>query len=328
MYYFTFIMTHWRWNLTFAVLCFLLLLVVGLAYELIGERRDASRHPAPGRLICVGDHKLHLLCKGSAGPTVVIEQGAGELSRFWWPVQNQIAEFASVCSYDRAGFAWSEPSRQRRTIEDRADELHTLLANAGEPGPYILVAHSYGGLIVRSFARKYPDKVAGLVLVDTPEEASIFQPDVLDFYSKVRLMNGAVGIAARFGVLRLLKHWIPLDRLGFWLEHPSEYAALCDELASLERTPLSNRSSPGAGSLGALPVAVITHGLPFPGPFAILEKNWSEGQTRLAALSTNSLLITARNSNHMIEIDEPDVVVDMIRRVHIAVRDRTALSHS
>jgi pimeloyl-ACP methyl ester carboxylesterase len=328
MYYFSFTMTHWQWTLSLAALCILFLLAIGFAYESIGERMDVRRHPAPGRLILAGDHELHLLCKGSAAPTVVIEQGAGEPSRFWWPVQNRIAEFARVCTYDRAGFAWSEPTRQGRTIEDRADELHTLLFNAGEPGPYILVAHSYGGLIVRGFTRKYPDKVAALVLVDTPEEASIFHPDVLDFYSKARLLNGAVGFAARFGALRLLKHWIPLDRMGFWLERPAEYAALCDDLASLERVPVYRRSSEEAGSLGELPVAVITHGRPFPGPFAILEKNWSEGQTRLAALSTNSLLIVARNSNHMIEIDEPHVVVDLIRRVHIAVCSHTALSQN
>jgi hypothetical protein len=85
------------------------------------------------------------------------------------------------------------------------------------------------------------------------------------------------------------------------------------------------RSSEKPGNLGALPVGVITHGQPFPGPFAILEKNWSQGQTRLAALSNNSQLIVARNSNHMIEIDEPELIVDMVHRVHAAVRNHTVL---
>jgi pimeloyl-ACP methyl ester carboxylesterase len=311
-----------------AAIVVLLLLLSGMAYQSIGERRDAKRHPAPGRLVSVGGRKLHLLCKGSIGPTIVIEQGAGELSRYWWPVQNEIAKFASVCTYDRAGYAWSEPAPGGRTIDDRAEELHRLLASAAIPGPYILVAHSYGGLIVRSFANKHPDEVAGLVLVDTAEEATIFRRDVLDLYSKIRFVNNVVGLAARCGFLRLLRNWVPLDRYGFWLERPSEYAALCDDLASLNREPKPMRNSKSAGSLGALPLAVITHGKAFPGPFAILERNWSEGQTRLAALSANSLLVVAKNSNHMIQIDEPSLVVDVIQRVQLAARESTAAAEN
>jgi pimeloyl-ACP methyl ester carboxylesterase len=326
MYYFNFIMASWQWNVGFTFVFVLLVLLAGFFYERIGERKDANRHPAPGRLVSVGDHKLHLLCKGSAAPTVVIELGAGEASHFWWPVQDQMANFATVCTYDRAGYGWSEAIRGGRTIDDRGEELHALLANAGIPGPYIFVAHSYGGLIVRSIARNHPADVAGLVLVDTPEEATLFQPDVLDFYAKARLMNRVVGIGARFGVLRLLRHWIPLDRFGFWLARPAEYSALCDELASIQHMPVSMRGSENPGSLGSLPLGVITHGQPFPGPFAILEKNWSQGQTRLAALSSNSQLVVARNSNHMIEIDEPDLVVDMVHRVHTAARNRTVIA--
>jgi pimeloyl-ACP methyl ester carboxylesterase len=325
MYYFNFTMASWQWDVGFAFAFVVFLLLAGFFYELIGERRDAERHPAPGRLVSVGDHKLHLLGKGSAVPAVVIEMGAGEASHLWWPVQDQIAEFASVCTYDRAGYGWSEATRAGRTIDDRGEELHTLLTNAGIAGPYIFVAHSYGGLVVRSLAQNHPDEVAGLVLVDTPEEAAFFQPEVLDLYAKARLMNRVVAFGSRFGVLRLLRHWIPLDRFGFWLRRPAEYAALCDDLASLELVPMSMRSSEKPGNLGALPVGVITHGQPFPGPFAILEKNWSQGQTRLTALSNNSQLIVARNSNHMVEIDEPHLVVDMVQRVHAAVRNHTVL---
>jgi pimeloyl-ACP methyl ester carboxylesterase len=309
-------MTHWQWTLSFAAFGMLILLACGLIYESLGDRLAARRNPPPGRLIAVGDHKLHLLCKGSAAPAVVIEQGAGELSRFWWPVQDQIAAFAQVCTYDRAGYAWSDAVLESRTVEDRADELHALLGAAGIPGPYVLVAHSYGGLIIRDFAEKHPAEVAGLVLVDTPEESSIFRPEVLDFYSKIRTMNGVVGFITRFGVFRLLKLWLPLERYGFWLDRPAEYAALCDDLASLERVPAVRRNSKAPGSLGALPVTVITHGKPFPGPFAVLEGHWSAGQERLAALSTRSQLIVARNSNHMIQQDEPQVVVNAIRSIH------------
>jgi hypothetical protein len=115
---------------------------------------------------------------------------------------------------------------------------------------------------------------------------------------------------------------VALDRFGIWLTGPAEYSALCDDLASVERAPESERVSRGAGSLGTIPVIVITHGQAFPGPFAILEKNWGEGQKRLAALSTDSAIIVAKNSNHMIQHDEPELVVSSIRRLHDAVNSR------
>jgi pimeloyl-ACP methyl ester carboxylesterase len=309
----------WQRNLGLVLLFVLAALAFGYLYERAGERREARHSPAPGRMVQVGDHRLHLLCKGDAGPTLVIEQGAGELARFWWPVQAKVAEFARVCTYDRAGFAWSDPVRGARTVEDRAKDLHTLLGNAGVPAPYIFVAHSYGGLVVRSYLGAHAEEVAGLVLVDTPEEASLFQPDVLDFYAKARVLNRVAAAAVRFGILRLLRNWVPLDRYGFWLSKPAEYDALCDDLASLEKVPTSMRVSQPVGSLGALPVVVITHGLRFPGPFAVLETNWTEGQRRLASLSSDSMLIVAEKSNHMIQHDEPDVVIAAIRRIHEAV---------
>jgi pimeloyl-ACP methyl ester carboxylesterase len=326
MYYFNLMLLPWQRHVGFGLLLLLLLLIVGYAYERIGEWIDLRVHPAPGRLISVGDHKLHLLCKGTEGPTVVIEQGAGELSSLWWPVQDEIAKFASVCTYDRAGFGRSDPVNAPRSVEDRARELHTLLLNGEVQAPYIFVAHSYGGLIVRHYLREYPSEVAGLVLVDTPEESSIFKEDVLSFYSKARILNRLVGVAAQFGALRLLSVWVSLDRFGFWLRKPSEYAALCDDLASLDRVPAAMRVSERGGSLGSLPLTVITHGLPFPGPFAVLEQNWSEGQKQLASLSTDSVLIVAQNSNHMIQHDEPALVVDAIRRIHETTKRRAPLS--
>ena len=316
----------WQWDLVIALLSGVALLTAGYIYEKTAEWRDKRVHPAPGRLVAVGRHKLHLIYKASVGLTVVIEQGAGEPSRLWWPVQDKITEFASVCTYDRAGYGWSEPAAPGRTIAGRAEELHTLLTNAGIPGPYVLVAHSYGGFIVRCFARNYPDQTAGLVLVDTPEETAFFRREVLNFYSRLRFMNEAVELVARFGVLRLLGQLFPLDHVGFSFVRPAEYSAAGDDLASLQLVEPLMGDFGGVGTLGDLPLAVITHGQPFPGPFFVLEKGWSDGQTRLAALSTNSLLIQANNSNHMIQVDEPGLVVDAIRRVHTAASNKVRLA--
>ena len=309
----------WQRSLTVTVVVFFLVLLSGFAWERIAEHRNTVLHPAPGRLVLVANRRLHLLCKGTTTPAIIIEQGAGELSSYWWPLQDEIAKFAQVCTYDRAGFAWSDPLAASKTIADRTQDLHALLTNAGVQAPYIFVAHSYGGLMVREYYRRYPAEVAGLVLIDTPEQSSIFHPDVLRFYGKARRMNQAISMAARFGALRLLRLWVPLDRYGLWLTKPSEYSALCDELASVERMPAAGRVSEKPGSFGALPMIVITHGLPFPGPFAVLETNWTEGQQKLAALSSNHVLIVAHNSNHMIQHDEPALVLEAIRRIHTAV---------
>jgi len=201
-------------DLAIALLSGVVLLTSGYIYEKAAEWRDKKTHPAPGRVVAVGRHKLHVLYQARVGPTVVIEQGAGEPSRLWWPVQDKVAEFASVCTYDRAGYGWSEPVAAGRTIAERAEELRTLLTNAGIAAPYILVAHSYGGFIVRCFARNHPDQTAGLVLVDTPEETAFFRREILNFYSRLRFMNKGVEFVARFGVFRLLGHFFPLHHVG------------------------------------------------------------------------------------------------------------------
>src|ERR1043166_8423359 len=106
--------------------------------------------PAPlGRLVNVDGHMIHIHCTGTGGPTVVLEAGAGGFSFDWSLVQPDVARFACVCSYDRAGGAWSELGPNPRTIRQKVHEPHTLLKNAGIPGPYVLVGHSGGGYIVR-----------------------------------------------------------------------------------------------------------------------------------------------------------------------------------
>src|SRR5262249_26017040 len=144
----------------------------------------------------------------------------------------------------------------------------------------------------------------------------IFRSDVLKFYSRMGKGLKLMGLAARFGLPRFLRLWFPTLRDQLWLVRPEEYTAAADDLASLARAQLA-LSSPGAfGKLDDLPLVVIPHSQPFPGPFAILENGWGEGQKRLAALSTKGVLVTAQDSNHMIHVDEPDLVVDAIQRVH------------
>ena len=274
----------------------------------------------------MGTHRLHLVHRGPAhGPTVVIEQGAGAPCVLWHAIVERVAEFASVCAYDRAGIGASDPAPAERTPQDSAQELHALLERAQIPGPYVLVAHSYGGLIVRLFARAHRRDVAGLVLVDTFEEGIHFQPDILALYRRFRALLALMSFATSFGVMRLVAALSRPEESADPPElqarkqamslSPRLFRGMSADIKVLDRYDSGMRRPGATGDLDDLPLVVITHGQPFPGPLVKLEKYWGAGQERLAALSTSGELVVARNSNHMIEDDEPDIVIGAIRRV-------------
>jgi pimeloyl-ACP methyl ester carboxylesterase len=305
---------------------------LGASLEAIAEARDRVRFPPPGRMVDVGGRRLHILCKGkgngegeSAGPTVIIEQGAGSPSILWWPIQDKVAAFARVCTYDRAGYLWSDPAARTRSLQDRVTDLHTLLSNAKVPGPFVMVGHSFGGPLIRLYAHMYPAEVAGLVLVDTPEEAVILRPSYDDYVQKLGYFAAALQGASRLGVVRLAATFmrkIPegLDARAFGAlkalaVHPNFFRAMADDPVALNRVPATLSSLSGAGSLGDTPLVVITHGQPFPGPAAVLEDGWLAGQHRLAALSTRGELVVAERSNHMVQSEQPEIVMAAIGRV-------------
>src|SRR5688500_2523168 len=125
--------------------------------------------PPPGRLVDVGGWRLHLNCTGDARPgqpIVILEAGLGDFSVEWSLVQPEVAKFARVCSYDRAGDGWSEIGPHPRTFRQIVYELHAALERAGERPPFLLVGHSYGGWLVRTYQTTHPPQVAGMVLVE------------------------------------------------------------------------------------------------------------------------------------------------------------------
>jgi len=303
-----------------------------LVQERALRARARARHPAPGRLVDVGGRRLHVWAKGEGpGPTVVVEQGAGGPSVLWEPIQERVAGFARVCLYDRAGYLWSDAGPARPTLADRVEDLRRGLAGAGLPAPYVFVAHSFGGPLVRLFARTHPALVGGLVLVDTPEEAVITGEAYAGYGRMVNRFARVLQFAAHFGVVRLAvvlmlrarpdglsqARW---DAFKALLPEPAYFRAAADDPAALNREGDTLRGLGGAGSLGDLPLVVIRHAIPFPGPAAALEAGWEEGQHRLAALSSRGRLVVATHSNHMVQNDEPELVIDAIRRVVEAVR--------
>jgi len=153
-------------------------------------------------MVDVGGYRLHLNCSGSGSPTVVIDTGWGDSSAGWGWVQPEVAKTTRICTYDRAGMGWSEASPQPRTAREFAKELHTLLANANEPGLFVLVGHSLAGYTMRVYAHDYPEEVAGLVLID-PQNLStsgVATPQPAPKPGKTSLP----ALIARAGLVRLL----------------------------------------------------------------------------------------------------------------------------
>jgi pimeloyl-ACP methyl ester carboxylesterase len=303
------------------------LIAAGVVYERFAEHRARRTLPAPGHLVDIGGRRLHLYPLGQEfGPTVVLEQGAGSPSLLWWPLQRQIAHFARVVSYDRAGYLWSDPPSGKQGIDDRVDDLHALLEKGCVPGPYLFVAHSYGGLLSRRFAKRYPEQTAGLVLVDAPPESVLFKASFLDYCAKGATFQRILAATAQVGLLRLCARWMPMLLLP---DEPSAKAlclspafmtATAQDFASLVAAPVSLRAHEQAGELGDKPLIVLVHGIPFPGPATALEADWATGMDRAGTLSSDSRLIVAQQSNHMIHLDEPGVVIDAVRRVYAAAQ--------
>jgi pimeloyl-ACP methyl ester carboxylesterase len=315
------------------VLAGLILLLVGYLYEAVQEARDRRRYPAPGEFVEVAGRRMHVVVQGDApGPSVVIEQGIGSPSLVWWPIQSAIARFARVFSYDRPGFLWSEAAVGERSLADRVADLRAVLQQAKVPPPYVLVGHSMGGLLVRQFARLYPDLVTGMVLVDSPDESVIFRENVMPYYRQGMSMQRVLAVAARFGLLRLIGKRVPMlmlpeDERGYALcVTPVHAIAAADDMRCLLNAPESARTPDAPRSFGDRPLVLLRHGVPFPEMAAVMEEGWAESQQRLAQLSTNSELLVAEKSSHLIYVDEPQLVIEAVRRVHAAARDGVLLA--
>jgi pimeloyl-ACP methyl ester carboxylesterase len=301
----------------------------GAAYQHFSRMSDLRRYPPPGQLIDIGGRRLHLLCAGKVSDrTVVIEAGSGNDVTLWQGILGRVSRFAHVCAYDRAGLGWSDPVSGPRSFDDRARDLHSLLQRADVPGPYILVGHSYGGYVVRRFAAAYPQRVSGIVLIDSPDEVWSFAAEGLLDAQTIGAQEWWRGLATQFGLLRLgtilfpdrfdpLKG-VPEDARGEQMAlylRSSRHFAIADEMAAYKAVPPEERSPYGFGRLGNAPLVVVSRGLNDPVAGEQVYPEWEEAQKRLASLSTNSVHIVAARSGHMVQFTEPGVIISAIQRL-------------
>jgi pimeloyl-ACP methyl ester carboxylesterase len=303
----------------------------------------AKQYLPPGQLVDVGGYKMHIYCTGQGSPTVILDAGLGDFSVTWGLVQPEVAKTTRVCSYDRAGYGWSEPSPHPRTASGMAGELHTLLANADIQGPYVLVGHSLGGLIVRIYTHSFPGEVAGMVLVDsTHEEQYIRQSTAVPKYIEVQ-RHGSAQVAKQYrlfgflgstGIMALVPQSIPNP--GFSDAEFEQYKAIwattdffktiLGEGEALEGI-LAEARSMEITSFGNLPLIILTAGS------SGLDPNFSDTenqqlnavrkilQSELLGLSSASKQIIAEQSSHYIQSDQPDLVIDAIREILDDLRD-------
>lgn len=242
---------------------------------------------------------------------MVMDAGLGGTSLDWVRVQPHVAKRSRVCTYDRAGYGWSELGPLPRTSKRIADELHTLLARAGESAPYVLVGHSFGGYNVRMFASRFPHDVAGLVLVDAAHEEQA-----------ARFMQHGIGqrtVPARGSFVLLSPPRVPA---GLPAEIRPVALALAEtlraqravhgELASFRASAAQIQRAPPAPQV---PMVVITRGQRV-WPRTVLgdrmEQLWLDLQDDLAERRAHVPHVFARASGHYVQLDEPHVVVRAI----------------
>ena len=318
-------------------------LVILLASTTLAPHAAVEVPTPPGRLVDIGGQRLHVNCAGSGSPTVILESGTGDFSLIWALVQPEIAEFTRVCSYDRGGYAWSEPGRRPRTFAQLALELHTALKVLHVAPPYLLVGQSYGGLVVRGFAREYRSEVTGMVLVDAVHE----DQQVVYGGQPHRIRESATGRPFPAPRIELDTTLIaqagerasgpsdqpldpPLDRLPAAAQHIWQWAqaqplAAMSQQAETDWSPeeLARMHDERVGhraTLGDLPLRVLgrtTGGYPNGMQVSAddLERERRDLQLDLSRLSTRAQLIYAPHSGHNIHLEDPDLVVHSIRDV-------------
>ena len=316
---------------------------MGMVYQALGTRRDDRVYPPPGRLVDLGSHRLHLLEEGRGSPTILLEAGLMSTVLSWSELQRTLARSFRVVSYDRAGLGWSELGPMPRTADRIVDELHSLLERAAISPPYVLVGHSFGGLTMPLFAARFPDEVAGMVLVDPVAPAEWSPPSERDL--KLTRIGAKVcrraAILARVGMIRFVAFLLTtgVKKLAGYLVRlisrgtPAESGSVSSPWFSA--LPANERAMAAvfwvqpkfaltiASQLENLPISAASVGqfVNFSDkPVVILSARTAPEHRRLEHASMAERLpqgehVLAGNSNHWIMQEDPDLVIRAIEKV-------------
>ena len=308
----------------------------------------AAQPAPPGTLADLGGHRLHVYCTRYGEPAVVVENGLGDFSFDWILVQSRVSRFTRICTYDRAGYAWSDPGPKPRTFAQLNLELHDALTKMGEHGPFVMVGHSFGGPVIRSFAMQYRSSVAGMVLVDAAHEGLHVG---IGGGRTIRLGEGAKGesipvpreetnasdkptlraeeLPQELRKLDSMFKVLPPDEqaMQLWAQQsPGVYDAENSETHWSEEYFAKWLATPQAGALGDIPLIVVSRadGGYQDGesdiPAGQLENERKEGQAKLLLLSSSSRQIVI-HSGHNMNLEAPEDISNAIRELVSAVRN-------
>jgi pimeloyl-ACP methyl ester carboxylesterase len=307
----------------------------GAAYNTWSLHHYRTIAGVPGALFTVGGYRMHLLCTGHGAPVIILDAGLGDDSLIWAKVQPPLSQQTTVCAYDRAGFGWSEPQPGRRDADSIADQLHALLHVARVPPPYVLMGHSIAGLYVRAYAKRYSAELAGLVLVDgaTPLQDDRIPPALVAIQDEQRRGMPWVRFWMRLGWYRIRGECTEVmpgfERYAAWIRAdscvPSQVTAVERELDA-ER--LSGEETVRAGPFTALPVLIFSRDpavLPANWPQDVGKANaivWNRMQEEAKQLSPHSRRIIARNSDHNIQVDRPDLLNSAVAQFVTDIRNQ------
>lgn len=312
----------------------LIALGIFLGAAKIAQHRVVSQIAAPpGQLIDVGGRRLHIHCQGAADPgkpTLVFDAGLGESSLTWAGIAPALAETHHVCTYDRAGYGWSDPGPGAPSASVAIADLRTLLRAAGVPGPYVLVGHSLGGLYVRMYAYHHPEEIAGLVLLDPSHEemTSRLPPD---WQAHVRQTGEQAAenlrvpaLLADQGFVALFPQLAPADPrlppaaqatlLALSGAGGNALRALAQEVRASEALLAEGRTMQ-ITDLGDVPLVVIKAGAAAPSAPPDGLTPFMPGydlHRELAGQSSRGRLIVLASSTHYVHYDAPGAVIDAI----------------
>jgi pimeloyl-ACP methyl ester carboxylesterase len=315
-------------GLLYPVIAVLAVASIAGGYETV-RAATATEYEAPGRLIDVGGHRLHLHCSGSGSPTVVLEPGGGLMSSTTGWIAPAVARDTRVCAYDRAGHGWSEPPDAAQDATQIAKDLHTLLHRGNVPEPYVLAGHSFGGLYSLTYASHYPGDVAGMVLIDSTAPAEVTTPPRTSPTSSgnpLGRVSALLSSTARFGLPRL----VASGDYGTLPPRSRDEARASGATAENLRTTIDEYLQAGASakeaaaltSFGDKPLFVLTAGVGS-------SSDWMPKQDKLAALSTNSVHRVAEGADHAGLIEEKRsaaITSQAILDVVASVRSRQPLA--
>jgi len=300
-----------RWLLV-PVIATLLVFAIGGGLTTVSGATGAGPSAASGELVDVGGRRLYIECTGSGSPTVILQAGLSASSSSWARIAPAVAASTTVCAYDRAGHGRSDEAAAPQDGIALATDLHTLLERAGVAGPYVLAAHSSGGPYVRVFAARYPDQVAGMVLLDAqPADAFTALPTYPATYTTLRLLGTLSPTLARVGLLGPI--------LGLSADESTVAAARGgrDEIVAL---PAALQQALASTSLGDRPLIVVSAG-------SGQQEGWLEAQDRLPGLSTASVHRVLADATHNSLISGADATASRqaILDIVASVRAGTAL---